>query len=48
MKELSSEGMWGVPCMKFGEFCVWGQDRLWAIEQEVLTCINASVTNDCE
>jgi 2-hydroxychromene-2-carboxylate isomerase len=25
-------GHWGVPCFKLGETIVWGQDRLWVIE----------------
>lgn len=33
---LNAHGLWGVPCLRYGELLVWGQDRLWRIEQEVL------------
>lgn len=29
---LAGLGHWGVPCFKFQETIVWGQDRLWVIE----------------
>jgi 2-hydroxychromene-2-carboxylate isomerase len=29
---LAALGHWGVPCFKFQETVVWGQDRLWVIE----------------
>jgi 2-hydroxychromene-2-carboxylate isomerase len=29
---LLTLGHWGVPCFKLGETIVWGQDRLWVIE----------------
>jgi 2-hydroxychromene-2-carboxylate isomerase len=29
---LLALGHWGVPCFKLGETIVWGQDRLWVIE----------------
>lgn len=32
---LNEYGLWGVPCMVYGETVVWGQDRLWAIEQAI-------------
>lgn len=35
-KDLESLGLWGVPTMRYGDLVVWGQDRLWAIEQEML------------
>ncbi len=28
-------GLWGVPSLSVGDTAVWGQDRLWAIEQAV-------------
>jgi 2-hydroxychromene-2-carboxylate isomerase len=34
--ELLSLGLWGVPCFRVGDTAVWGQDRLWAIEDELL------------
>ena len=30
--ELLEIGHWGVPCFRVNEVCVWGQDRLWVIE----------------
>jgi 2-hydroxychromene-2-carboxylate isomerase len=35
-KDLESLGLWGVPTIRYGDLVVWGQDRLWAIEQEML------------
>ncbi len=32
-KELPRLGLWGVPSFKYGDFAVWGQDRLWALEE---------------
>jgi len=29
-------GLWGVPSFKVGECAVWGQDRLWAVQEELL------------
>lgn len=34
---LTELGFWGVPCFKFAETAVWGQDRLWCIEQAILS-----------
>lgn len=30
--ELLDLGLWGVPSFRVGDFAVWGQDRLWAID----------------
>lgn len=30
--ELLEIGHWGVPCFRVNNVCVWGQDRLWVIE----------------
>ena len=30
--EMMSLGLWGVPSFRVGETAVWGQDRLWVIE----------------
>lgn len=35
-KDLESLGLWGVPAIRYGDMVVWGQDRLWAVEQEML------------
>ena len=34
--ELLSLGLWGVPSFRVGNTAVWGQDRLWAVEDELL------------
>lgn len=34
--ELFSLGLWGVPSFRVGDIAVWGQDRLWAVEDELL------------
>ena len=34
--ELGKLGLWGVPAFKYGQLTLWGQDRLWALEKEVL------------
>ena len=31
--EMFSLGLWGVPSFRLGDTAVWGQDRLWAIQQ---------------
>jgi 2-hydroxychromene-2-carboxylate isomerase len=35
-EELLGLGLWGVPAFRAGEAAVWGQDRLWAVEGELL------------
>lgn len=35
-EELTKLGLWGVPAFKYGQLTLWGQDRLWALEKEVL------------
>ena len=30
---LIASGFWGVPSFVYGEVKVWGQDRLWRIDQ---------------
>jgi 2-hydroxychromene-2-carboxylate isomerase len=30
--EMTALGLWGVPCFRVGDTAVWGQDRLWVIE----------------
>jgi 2-hydroxychromene-2-carboxylate isomerase len=34
--ELFRLGLWGVPSFRVGDTAVWGQDRLWAVEDELL------------
>lgn len=31
--DMVSQGLWGVPCFRVGDVAVWGQDRLWVIEE---------------
>ena len=33
-EELFDLGLWGVPSFRVGSVAVWGQDRLWAVEDE--------------
>ncbi len=35
-REMFALGLWGVPSFRVGDTVVWGQDRLWAIEQALL------------
>lgn len=35
--EMSALGLWGVPSFHVSHTAVWGQDRLWAVEQAILT-----------
>lgn len=35
-QEMAALGLWGVPSFKVGECAVWGQDRLWAVQEELL------------
>ena len=35
-REMFTLGLWGVPSFKVGERAVWGQDRLWAVQEELL------------
>jgi 2-hydroxychromene-2-carboxylate isomerase len=40
-KDLLATGLWGVPSYRLrgptgsGDFCTWGQDRLWLVETEI-------------
>jgi 2-hydroxychromene-2-carboxylate isomerase len=34
-QELLGLGLWGVPCFRYGELIVWGQDRIIRIEQAI-------------
>jgi 2-hydroxychromene-2-carboxylate isomerase len=34
--ELFSLGLWGVPSFRVADFAVWGQDRLWAVQEALL------------
>lgn len=35
--EMFDLGLWGVPCFRVGDLATWGQDRLWAVEEALLT-----------
>jgi len=35
LDELYRFGQWGVPCFRYRDLCVWGQDRLYRIEKKV-------------
>jgi 2-hydroxychromene-2-carboxylate isomerase len=34
-KELEQLGLWGVPCFRYGDISVWGQDRLFVLENKI-------------
>ena len=34
-EDLLALGLWGVPSMQVQDVAVWGQDRLWAIEDKL-------------
>lgn len=34
--EMFGLGLWGVPSFRVGDTAVWGQDRLWAVQEAVL------------
>ncbi len=33
---MVSRGLWGVPSMVYEDAAVWGQDRVWVIEEAIL------------
>jgi len=35
LRELLSQGLWGVPSVRFGELSFWGQDRIWRLEKQI-------------
>jgi len=39
-------GLWGVPGFRVGDAGIWGQDRLWAVEDEVLRQSGAGTGGD--
>jgi 2-hydroxychromene-2-carboxylate isomerase len=34
--DMSALGLWGVPSFKVAQTAVWGQDRLWAVQDALL------------
>ncbi len=34
-------GLWGVPCFKVGDVAVWGQDRLWVVDDELRRIVSS-------
>jgi 2-hydroxychromene-2-carboxylate isomerase len=40
--EMFALGLWGVPSFRVRDVAVWGQDRLWAIQDEVLRGTSAA------
>ncbi|WP_405229100.1 DsbA family protein [Lentisalinibacter sediminis] len=45
-EELLGLGLWGVPSFRVGDAAIWGQDRLWAVEDEVLRQSGAGTAGD--
>jgi 2-hydroxychromene-2-carboxylate isomerase len=37
--EMHSLGLWGVPCFRYGDLTVWGQDRIDVIERAICDAI---------
>ncbi|MCL6417134.1 DsbA family protein [Aestuariirhabdus sp. Z084] len=37
--QMHQLGLWGVPCLQYGELVVWGQDRIDVIEQAICRAI---------
>lgn len=37
--EMTAEGLWGVPSLRYGDFATWGQDRYWLIRRKALNAI---------
>jgi len=33
--EMMKYGIWGVPSFRIGDTIIWGQDRLWVIEDKL-------------
>lgn len=38
--EMTANGLWGVPGLRYGETATWGQDRFWLIRQAVLGSVS--------
>ncbi len=36
--EMTADGLWGVPSLRYGKLATWGQDRFWRIR---LAAMNA-------
>ena len=34
--EMTADGLWGVPSLRYGDLVTWGQDRFWLIRQKAL------------
>ena len=42
LDEMQALGLWGVPCMRFGKHCFWGQDRIGMLENEIKKALGVS------
>ena len=40
--EMTAAGIWGVPCLRYGNTTAWGQDRFWLIRQAIIAEDNAA------
>jgi len=36
LKEMYELGCWGVPTLVYGDHVFWGQDRIWALEKQII------------
>lgn len=42
--DMFEQGLWGVPCFQLGELRVWGQDRIWVVQNELKAIMEKSST----
>ncbi|MFM7627402.1 MAG: DsbA family protein [Gammaproteobacteria bacterium] len=44
-RDMLSRGLWGVPSFRVDEApALWGQDRLWMLEQDLIAALDAAPT----
>ncbi|MFT4636404.1 MAG: 2-hydroxychromene-2-carboxylate isomerase, partial [Chitinophagales bacterium] len=48
LAELYSYGQWGVPCFRFNDMTVFGQDRLDRIEQAIVSSLQRQTKSQME
>ncbi len=46
--EMAALGLWGVPSLRVGDTAVWGQDRLWAIQEALMGTNGDQVPRACD
>jgi 2-hydroxychromene-2-carboxylate isomerase len=43
-QDMFARGIWGVPSFVVGDTAVWGQDRLWAVQDALLNDGSGGIT----